>query len=381
MGILQINTELMGESGINPRLVRIVSDDNLATVTAAGYLNPSALQGYTIFPTDFIFMDYDIPILHDIFIPSIVNGIITLNLYTSSSGVNFIPPVIAGNFAVFANVSGDIQDVGFVASSPVLDTVVMVDTTPVAGHFATFPDTTGTISDNGYVPSNLALTNVVMQSGAAVVGDIAAYADVNGTIVDSGIIAADIVTATTPTVAGNFANFSNATGDISDQNFEPSDPAFSTVVLVNNTPVATHFATFPDTTGTITDAGYVPSDAALTNVVMESGASVVGNLPSYFDVNGSIQDSGFPANNIQPLNNIFANSVSWAGGGTTNTFTITGITFTPTSVFVPGIRFQNNAAYIILYNIANGTSDVEVLFSADPGNMILDYVAFVNAQP
>jgi hypothetical protein len=62
----------------------------------------------------------------------------------------------------------------------------------IPGDFAIFSDTAGTLEDLGYSPSNAALAKVVMESGASIVGDIPKYNDVNGTIMDSGITAACI---------------------------------------------------------------------------------------------------------------------------------------------------------------------------------------------
>ena len=42
---------------INPRIGHLLTDDTLATVTSAGYLNPyMKSQGFSILPTDFIFV-------------------------------------------------------------------------------------------------------------------------------------------------------------------------------------------------------------------------------------------------------------------------------------------------------------------------------------
>ena len=92
MGILSITTNVAGQTGgliggVLPRTVKIVTSDNLATVTAAGYLNNVSLEGYNIFNTDIIDMWYGAtgsqfgitsPGTLGIFTASIVNGVITL---------------------------------------------------------------------------------------------------------------------------------------------------------------------------------------------------------------------------------------------------------------------------------------------------------------
>lgn len=59
MGIMQITTSTTGQVNVNPRRVKIITTDSLATVTASGYLNPVSLEGFTIAPTDVIDMYYN----------------------------------------------------------------------------------------------------------------------------------------------------------------------------------------------------------------------------------------------------------------------------------------------------------------------------------
>ncbi len=60
MGILQLITDEPGQINFpNVRRVRLISTDNLATVTAAGYLNPQSLQGFVIYNTDIISVWYN----------------------------------------------------------------------------------------------------------------------------------------------------------------------------------------------------------------------------------------------------------------------------------------------------------------------------------
>jgi len=45
MTILQITIDTAGQVGVNPRIVKVVCDDDLSAVTAAGFLNPQVLSG------------------------------------------------------------------------------------------------------------------------------------------------------------------------------------------------------------------------------------------------------------------------------------------------------------------------------------------------
>lgn len=122
MGILQIITDEPGQiNQPNIRRVKIISSDNLTTVTTAGYLNPTTLQGYTIYNTDIIDMWYGAignaniitnPGTYAEFTPSISNGVITLNRVIPPSGVTVIGTPTAGSLAAFASASS-IQDSGY----------------------------------------------------------------------------------------------------------------------------------------------------------------------------------------------------------------------------------------------------------------------------
>lgn len=88
--LVSITTDVAGQINVNPRNVKIISKDSLATVTAASYLNPAALEGFTIFPTDKIQMWYNFvsptsPGTYGEFLPSISNGVITLSQFTGNS--------------------------------------------------------------------------------------------------------------------------------------------------------------------------------------------------------------------------------------------------------------------------------------------------------
>lgn len=82
MAILSITTDVVGQIGVKPRRIAILSTDNLTTITTAGYLNGSNNSGYQIEPTDniVIFYNYN-PSLQTgtmgYFTASISNGVVT----------------------------------------------------------------------------------------------------------------------------------------------------------------------------------------------------------------------------------------------------------------------------------------------------------------
>lgn len=156
MGIIAINvfnTGLVGET-VNPRRCTMITTDNLATVTTAGYLNNQNSLGNEILPTDL----FDVIYSYNTATKAGTFGIFQLT-YSVSTGFTMVLWDNPGNVLL-----------------PVVN-----------GDFAIFNGTGGQIKDGGYLPSNAALTNVVMQSAASVTGDVPQYNDVKGTLVDSGV--------------------------------------------------------------------------------------------------------------------------------------------------------------------------------------------------
>lgn len=123
MSVISINTSTTGLVGVAPRIVEMVSTDNLATITTAGYLNRQGqvLQGFSIYPTDEIHVIYSYVAstnsgIFGIFLPTITsNGQITLSQWIDAG--NVLLPVVSGNLASFNGTTGQIQDSGVAASN------------------------------------------------------------------------------------------------------------------------------------------------------------------------------------------------------------------------------------------------------------------------
>lgn len=120
MGIISITTEFAGQVGVKPRHVRIVTTDDYATITAAGYLNSFNLMSNVIYPTDTIDVAYSDG--HGLFTPSISGGVITLEPMINSNIVPSNPAlayevtsaggVTVNNLPKFVDVNGSIGDSG-----------------------------------------------------------------------------------------------------------------------------------------------------------------------------------------------------------------------------------------------------------------------------
>jgi len=58
MSIKTITTDFAGQVGVNPRLVRIVSNDDYETITESNYLKGAIAMGYQFYPTDLVAVAY-----------------------------------------------------------------------------------------------------------------------------------------------------------------------------------------------------------------------------------------------------------------------------------------------------------------------------------
>jgi len=92
MSIISFNTLTPGLVGVNPRIVQMISTDNRATITAAGYLNRQGqvLEGFDLYPTDEIHIIYNYVASTNtgtfgVFLPNFSNGLISLNLNQSDA--------------------------------------------------------------------------------------------------------------------------------------------------------------------------------------------------------------------------------------------------------------------------------------------------------
>lgn len=144
MAILSINTDITGQTGMVPRIIRIQTNDSFATITTANYLKSPMTLGYEFYPTDLVAMTY---------------GTNTTQLFTltiTSTTITLVPQ--AGSIAT-ASVNGD---------------------------FAVFNGTKGALKDSSFSPTDATKTKVVMANAATVVNNLAFFADTAGTIKDLG---------------------------------------------------------------------------------------------------------------------------------------------------------------------------------------------------
>lgn len=61
MGIASITTDVAGQIGVTPRIVRITTTDSLATVLSENYLASSQQEGFTFYQNDYFVISYGTP--------------------------------------------------------------------------------------------------------------------------------------------------------------------------------------------------------------------------------------------------------------------------------------------------------------------------------
>jgi hypothetical protein len=137
---------------VNPRVNTILTPDNLATVTAPGWISEldPAVFPQKIYPTDLWDIEYDYDPetgtqTYARFVTSIdINGIVTLS--EPVSGGNVVFPVVNGNLAFFQGTAGMIADLGISPTNPALTKLASaVAGSYTVGNFLVANDTAGSI--------------------------------------------------------------------------------------------------------------------------------------------------------------------------------------------------------------------------------------------
>lgn len=142
MSITSITTDVAGQTGVNPRRVKIVCDNIFDELTAAGFLNSAESLGYTFYPTDFFDIAYGTNSESlGMFTSTISGGIITL---TGVNNGTVTLPVTDDHLAAFSGTSGLIDDSGIAASA-----VAQFTGSTVSGNIPKFNNTTGQLIDSG----------------------------------------------------------------------------------------------------------------------------------------------------------------------------------------------------------------------------------------
>ena len=140
--IYQLPIQQPAMVGVNPNLKFAVFGDNLATITAAGYLNSVNLESNPIASTDVLQVLYSFNNVtkvgtYGVFTVSISNsGVISLVEFTGTSGI--VLPTTANHIATFTNTTGTI---GEDPATAISGGNIQAGLSGTAGTLASFPAT------------------------------------------------------------------------------------------------------------------------------------------------------------------------------------------------------------------------------------------------
>jgi hypothetical protein len=242
----------------------MVTTDNLATVTAAGYLNSVNMEGYPLSTNDIVeaFYSYNTTTqtgTYAVFGVAISGtGVITLTELANPGDV--LLPVVSGDFATFNGTTGQIKDAGFLPSNPAKTKVVMANGAVIANHIATYTDTAGTIGDDAAT----AINGGNIQAGlSGTAGTLSSFpsAATSGSLK----IAAVANTGDTITTLSNDAMGQASTINIPD----PANAVGQLLIGATATPfVSGNFPQNSGTAGLMVDSGIAVSALATTSTAV-----------------------------------------------------------------------------------------------------------------
>lgn len=179
MSLLELVRISVGQVGIKPGSVKMLSSDDLATVTASGYLNATGnqLPVIDLAPSDVIECLYSYNSITDsgslaFLQPAISNGVITLNVWSNPGNSGVLLPVVSGNIPIFNGTSGQIKDSGFAASDPTQTFLASIFNGGAFGVFnlAAFNDANGTLTDTGFNANNIQSVSNIKANRTANIG-------------------------------------------------------------------------------------------------------------------------------------------------------------------------------------------------------------------
>lgn len=205
-GVTQCTTDIIGEVGITPRLVRITTTDTLATIVAANYLQPQQAEGFVFLPTDIYCIAYGAnpPTKQGIFSGTIAtNGVITL----AETSPSIALPTIANHIATYTDTNGSL---GEDATTAINGGNIQAGLSGTAGTLASFPATQSKGSLKLVAVANTGNTNTTISNAAMGQASVISIPDPAGAT-------ANFVIAPSALVSGNLVKASGTAGLLVDQ--------------------------------------------------------------------------------------------------------------------------------------------------------------------
>jgi hypothetical protein len=305
--IYQLPIQQPAMVGVNPNLKFAVFGDNLATITAAGYLNSVNLESNPIASTDVLQVLYSFNNVtkvgtYGVFTVSINNsGVITLVEFTGTSGI--VLPTIANHIATFTNTTGTISEDPTTAIS---GGNIQAGLSGTAGTLASFPATAS--------------------KGSLIVAGVANTGNTNTTISNAAMGQASVISIPDPAAA-------------------TADFVLAPAALVNNNLVKAS-----GTAGLVADAGFAAANVMLNNAVntMIGSGQIILVKANGTEAANAVTASGNAG--------VITTSSLTTAGGATYAITWTNTKITVTSVI--GLTIQggsNNATNNITFTCVPGS--------------------------
>jgi hypothetical protein len=200
MSILQFSPVKIGQSGVQPSSYKMLSNDDLATVIAAGYLKQGT-GGQFLNKNDLIEVIYDYgkagATNAELYVSIDTAGVITLSEVVPPGGVTVTGPITTGHVAKFSGPTS-IEDGGVLgtaaskaASDNTKSSVSSVSGSTVVGNVLKAADALGTVEDSGFASAKIQdKTNII--AGVADVGGSGAgpyTISIPGAVIGSPVVA------------------------------------------------------------------------------------------------------------------------------------------------------------------------------------------------
>lgn len=431
--IYQFPVPIPVTNGNFPQFKFAVFGDNLATVTAAGYLNQAniaaamPLSNADVIMALFGFNQQTQTGTFDIFTVSISvsSGQITLTEWTNASGGSVTLPTIANYIAHFTNTNGNMAST---AANIINAGNIQAGLSGTAGTLSSFPATAAngslivsgvaaggafnTTISNGTMGQSTTFTmpdpgnaagRFLVAAGATpfVSGNLPSASGTGGVMVDSGKSAASLPTFTSPTIANHIAVFTNTSGNLGEDattainggNIQaglsgtagtvasfPATAANGSLILSGVAAGGAFNTTISNGTMAQSCVYTIPDVTAATGqFLVKTAAFVSGNLVGASGTAGVTVDSGIATTNVQLKTQVKAVLTGNIGGAGAGPLTITVAGMTAASVVVATVASSSNPCYVLTAVPGSGSFDLTV--SADPGvSLIVNYIAYIVAQ-
>ena len=362
MAILNYQLQTIGQSGSLPAIIYINTNNTIAEVTAAGYLNPLVAQGNALNEQMIALVGTktspnDIDSEVNWYRVDIAAGVYSL-VSTSAAG-SVTLPTIANHLAIYTNTGGVLSED---AATAINGGNIQAGLSGTAGYFASFPATGSKGSLRLTAVANTGDTLVTISNAAHGQASVYSIQDcgastanlllskttgtqhvtVGNLQIDAGSLSTGITTGGT---SGGFIAYP-ATASKGSLRIVPVDNTGDTATTISNAAMGqASVVSIPD-----------PGNAAARFLVAATATPFTsGNLVKSSGTGGLVVDAGFA---------VKANTTAaYAGGGTSNAFVATGIG--ATSIVTASILASTNAVSIT--KVVPTANTLTVSFSADPG--------------